>query len=65
MGQWKIRGGIFEEIREELEEMENSFSGGEILRGGNVKFTNGGLSFSLFYFPFSFSFHFIFLFFYF
>ena len=31
----------------------------------NVKFTNDGLSFSLFYFPFSFSFHFIFLFFYF
>ena len=28
--------------------MERSFSGGEILRGGNVKYTNGGLSFSLF-----------------
>ena len=30
-----------------------------------VKFTNGGLSFSLFHFPFLFSFHFIFSFFYF
>ena len=31
----------------------------------SVKFTNSGLSFSLFYFSFSFYFHFIFLFFYF
>ena len=32
--------------------MEGSFSGKETLRGGNVKFTDGGLSFFLFYFLF-------------
>ena len=34
VGQWKIWGGIFEEVREELEKMENSFFGGETLREG-------------------------------
>ena len=45
--------------------METEDQLGSIKQWYNVKFTNGGLSFSLFYFPFSFSFHFIFLFFYF
>jgi len=45
--------------------MKGSFSGGETLREGNVKFTNGGLSFFLFHFSFSLSFCFAFLFFYF
>jgi len=34
MEQWIIQEGIFEEIRKEMEEMENSFSRGETLRGG-------------------------------
>ena len=45
-----------------MEKIEGSFSRGETLRGGNVKFTNSRLGFSLFYFSLLFSFCFIFLF---
>jgi len=42
--------GRFEEVRKELAEMESSFSGGETLKGGNVKNMNDELHFSFFIF---------------
>ena len=45
--------------------VQNTFTFGLSVEVPYVKFTNSGLSFSLFYFPFSFYFYFIFLFFYF
>ena len=51
--------GKFEEVGKELEKMENSFSRGETLKGGNVKITENRLhfyfsSFLFFSFPFLF-----------
>ena len=59
----EFKRGMSRTIRRKLMETEDQL--GSIEQWYSVKFTNGGLSFSLFYFPFSFSFHFIFLFFYF
>jgi len=53
MGRWEIQSGISEEVGKKLEKMEISFSGGETLKGDNVKIAESELSFVSFYFLFS------------
>ena len=61
MGQWEVRGRIFEEVGKELVKMEVSFSRGETLKGSNIKNKRNGLN--IFYFPLLFLFYFQFIFF--